>query len=110
MQGILKTFSELRRGGALTDLDGALAEVVKAVVATGKTGKVTLTLDIKQLGRGGALTVTDTISTKVPKLPVPDTVFFATDDGELVKEDPKQPKLPLREVEAKKEELRDVAG
>lgn len=108
MQGVLKTFSELRRGGALVDLDEAMAAVVKAVVATGKVGRVTLNLDIRQLGKGGALTVTDTISTKVPKLPVPDTVFFATEEGELVKEDPKQIKMDLRAVEEKKEELRDV--
>ena len=95
----METLRELRGGRTLEDLAENVAEIVKAVRATGKSGELTLKLKFKPPKAGGAsyLMVEDSIAAKVPKLDHGDTVFFHTNDGALTRQDPSQMELlPVR--------------
>lgn len=95
-------------GGAFLDrCSDDLASLVKAVETTGKTGKLTLTLDLKTVGNG-AVQITPKCSAKVPE-PKPDTtLLWATVEGNLVVDNPNQQKLDLRQVETRPAELRSA--
>lgn len=96
----------------LLDLAGdKFAELVKAVTATGKAGSLTLKIDVKP-STAGALAVKGDCNTKLPKGMPAESLLWATPDGNLLAEDPKQIKLPLKAVEtpAAPTELKQVAG
>lgn len=94
------TLRDCRQGTTLEELDSAVAEVVAAVKATGKAGKVMLSLTIRPPKKGGGryLHVEDDVTTKVPKQDRTDTLFFTTADGSLTRQDPDQRALDLRPV------------
>ena len=73
----METLRELRGGRTLEDLAENVAEIVKAVRATGKSGELTLKLKFKPPKAGGAsyLMVEDSIAAKVPKLDHGDRVL-----------------------------------
>lgn len=97
----LDTLRDLRGGNVHDELSDALQEVVAAVSAEGKAGKLTLTISVKPAGAGqGALLVVDDIKIAVPKPTNGGTIFYATPDNNLQREDPKQSRLPLRDVGA----------
>lgn len=90
----LATVQRHRGGKALDEASAKLAEVVAAVVETGKAGTVTITLKIAPASRGnGAVTVTDEVTAKIPQSPRPDSFWFASEDGALSKDDPRQKEL-----------------
>lgn len=95
-----QTLAYLSRGSLDGECAEALAEVVKRVRETGKAGTFTLTLKVSKLNARDedAVKITPTVSTKLPKLAPYETVMFSTYDGDLLREDPRQQKLPLREV------------
>lgn len=96
-------------GGAFIDAcSDQLAELVKAVEETKKTGKLTITLDLKAVGNG-AVQITPKVNTAVPE-PKPDTtLLWATVEGNLVVDNPHQQKLDLRQVDTgKPTELRSA--
>lgn len=91
--------AEVRGGSAHARVSALLAEVSQAVSATGKKGKLTLVLDIAPMKNAAEGTVMVTVSS-VAKIPEPDdatptSVFYADDGGNLRRDDPKQPQLPL---------------
>jgi hypothetical protein len=96
----LETLRELRAGRTMDDLAENLAAIVTAVRATGKSGRLQLTLVVKPPKAGGAsyLMVEDSILTKIPKLDHGDTVFFHTKDGGLSRQDPGQQELSFKAV------------
>ncbi len=92
----------LHRGGqALSDLSEQLAKVCEAVARTGKAGTLTLKLDVTPAGRGGlsCLVLEDDIRAKVPAEDLGGSIFFADDQGNLHREDPRQREFELRPVE-----------
>jgi hypothetical protein len=99
-----KTFAsfllEQRNGALHTELSEALADVVKAVQDHGKGGTVALSISIKPGAKGtSTLIVVDDVKTKVPQGERPAAMFFADEDGNLSRDDPRQTKLPLRQVD-----------
>lgn len=86
-------------GGVFIDTASEkLKELVAAVDASGKPGKINLAITIKKTTRGGAMHVSGTVSvTKPPEEPL-ECMLFATPEGNLVADDPKQTKLDLRSV------------
>ena len=87
----------------LTDLDDGkvharatalLAELVTAVMETGKKGTLHLKLNVAKQGQM-ALVKAD-LSARKPEPAVEVSAFFTTEDGELRRDDPRQ--LKLREV------------
>lgn len=86
----------LRRGTLLDDAAEALQEVTQAVQETGKPGTVTIQFQVRPASKHDAtmLVIRDKVSAKTPEPDRAETVFFATDDGQLSRRDPRQPELP----------------
>jgi hypothetical protein len=95
-----QTLAFLSRGSLDGELAEALAEVVKRVRETGKAGELTLKLKVSMLNQRDedAVKVTPAVSTKLPKLASFETVMFSTYDGDLLRNDPRQQSLDLKEV------------
>lgn len=94
---------EQSHGRTHDELTEALAEVAAAVRETGKKGTLTLVITIAPFDKGQshALVVTDAVKKALPQHDRRKTVFFASDVGNLTKEDPMQPAFEgLREVPA----------
>lgn len=113
----------------LRDLDGGqtyealglgMVDAVQAVVATGKSATITLTLNIAANGPG-SVTIADTVKTKLPEAPKAKTMFFATESGNIDRNDPRREGITLRtvddprtnteaprEIEARSSNLREV--
>lgn len=87
-----------------------LAELVKAVRDTGKKGSLTLTINVSMLNRRdeNAMKITPNIKSKLPVLERADTIMYSTYDGALLRNDPDQPSLDLREVQTQQTEVRDA--
>lgn len=89
------------KGGAIiTDVSAALKQVTAAVQQTGKSGKVTLTMSLRPAGAAsvGTLVFEAKVKATAPETPSPASIFYADGDFNLVREDPSQTKLDLREV------------
>lgn len=92
----LSALQRHRAGGLLEDASGKLNEVVAAVALTGKAGSLTIKLNVKPASRGhAAVVVQDTVTSKVPRLEPEASFWFATAEGHLQTEDPRQKQLPL---------------
>jgi len=91
-------FGQIAHGDLAGQASETLAEMVKAVHETNKKGKITLTLEIKPRGRdAGQVELSGEVK---PSFPIPDiapSMFFATEDGELKRENPRQRQLPFGE-------------
>lgn len=93
---------EQRGGESQEELAEALNALVAAVERTGKKGKLVYTVEIEPVPKagGGQVTVTDAIDVKLPKPRRSASLFFSTPENNLVRHDPRQQKLPLREIAA----------
>ncbi|GGJ81750.1 hypothetical protein GCM10011583_11500 [Streptomyces camponoticapitis] len=107
-------FLQEQSGGQLHDeLSEKLHGLIEAIKETGKGGSISLKIDIKPIAGtdGRTLTVTDSVAAKLPKTERPKSIFFATDDGNLSRSDPRQPVITgLRELDtpATKTQLRSA--
>jgi hypothetical protein len=97
---ILETLAQLRRGALLPDFSDRMADLVKAVQMSGRGGSITLKLTVKPAGKGTVRNVVleDEITVKAPAPDKEATIFFPTDDGSLVRNDPNQRELALSPV------------
>jgi len=84
----------VRKGGCLTELSKELQTAVNAVRAFNKKASLTLKLNIEPFG-DGTFAITDDITTKLPVPNKGHTLFYATDDGRLVRENPEQTEMKL---------------
>lgn len=104
MRPFTDVLRDIRKGRAVEALSDQLAEVVRAVMATEKAGALTITLSIKPQGKGdNAVIVSLKTSSKVPQADLPDALFFADIEGDLLREDPTQGRL-FGETEAPQRE------
>lgn len=89
------TLADIRNGDVIAELTEQLRDLVARVRETGRPGALTLTLKVKNVskGLGGALTVEDDIKVKLPVAEKGTTVLYATEDGQLQRNDPRQPSL-----------------
>ena len=83
------TLVALRFGELHDDLTEALNELVKKVDVTQKSGKIVLTLAIKA-GKGGQIEIADDLKLTLPKLEKATSILFATPEGNLQRQDPRQ--------------------
>ena len=94
MRPFTDVLRDIRKGRAVDTLTEELAEVVRAVLDTNKPGELTLKLKISPQGKGdNALIVSATSSQKIPRAKLPDGLFFADLDGDLLRDDPTQNRL-----------------
>ena len=96
-----ETILQMNNGATLGELSEALNKVVANVRATGKAGSITLTLKVAPASKGSTdvLVVESQVKTKLPEPDRGVTIFFATADNTLVRNDPRQQQLPLRVVD-----------
>lgn len=95
------------RGGRLhAELTAVLADVTDAVKAHNKAGSVTVKIDLKP--QGNMVVVSDRVTAKLPEGDPDIALYFVDDDGNLVRDDPNQPKLPLREVPRTDDQLKEA--
>ncbi len=103
---------ENEQGDLLPIMDAAgakFSELVTAVTANNKAGTLTLKIAVKP-STAGALAVKAEVSITKPKGLPPESLLWATPEGNLMAEDPRQTKLELRDVTpAPSRELKTIA-
>jgi len=88
------TLAQLAKGKTNTQLSEQLREVVAAVAKTKKNGKLQITINVKpQKSVEGAVIVSAVSKANAPAFEQPASIFYATDDGNLVRDDPHQQSL-----------------
>jgi hypothetical protein len=89
---------EHRNGVTHDELSDALQELVSAVSEEGKGGTLTLTISVKPLGKHDGVEVGADIKVKAPKPKIGVSVFFVSPENNLVRQDPRQATMELREI------------
>jgi len=94
VRAFVDTLKDIRDGELLNELPRKLQEVIEGVQATGKRGKLTIVLELSP-AKAGMFVLTDDVKQVIPE-PERDTttVFFITEESDLSRRDPRQPKLP----------------
>jgi hypothetical protein len=111
MRLITDVLRDIRKGRVVDAASEELAELVKAVQETGKPGALNLKLTITPQGKGdNAVIVGADISVKLPRAPLPDALFFADIDGDLLRDDPTQSRMFGDAVDPKTGEILDRKG
>jgi len=103
------TLGEIEGGRLLREATAQVRELVLAVMETRKSGSMTLKFKFTATGKG-AVEIDAKLDAKVPEHDRTTTTFFTTPEGTLLRDDPAQPRLPLRRVDADRahEPLRSV--
>jgi len=95
-----RTLNSIRYGQLALELSQALEDCVKAASTTGKMATLTLNLKIKPQAKGAQIFINDELKTKIPEFEREATIFFPEENGNLLREDPRQTSLPgLKAVE-----------
>lgn len=94
---ITDTMRHIRGGEFLEEATNALGELVRAVDATGKAGKVTLEISVKKISRD-ANGVSGKVILRKPAEAAEETLMFTTPEGNLLTEHPQQQKMPFAQV------------
>lgn len=97
IQPFAAVLQQIAKGTAHAELSELLNQLTTAVAEHRKAGTLTLTLRIEPTKGTDTLTVSATSVLKAPRA-TEASIFFATDDGNLTRDDPNQLQLPLREV------------
>lgn len=96
LRPITDVLRRLKSGTLIDEASAKLAELVKKVEETGKSGEITIKIKVS-MAPAGAMALAGEVATKLPKESRIETLMFPTPDGNLEIEDPKQPKLPFIE-------------
>lgn len=103
----IQTVSNLCAGDIAREASEEMENLVRAVMATGKKGKLIFTMEIKPTGIKKCV-VSASVKTSVPKEDFPVQSMFATERGQLLRENPDQRLLEFREVEPEKRAAKEV--
>ena len=103
---LIETLKLLQGGAFIEECADLLAETVKAVDETGKSGKLVITIDFKKTS--GALAVSAKATNKVPEAAADADLLYATVEGNLTQSNPNQRSLDLRGVEAPPRVVREI--
>ncbi len=89
------TIIALNKGATVAELNDKLAEVVAAVRATARPGKLAFTLKIKPGSKGNVdiVFLEPEIKTYLPTMERESTLFYTTDDNRLTRRDERQREL-----------------
>jgi hypothetical protein len=94
-RSFVDTLRDVRGGEVLEDLSERLGELVHAVQTANASGELILRIKVAPMkGSSEAVVVTDKIDAKLPKIVSAGTVMFTTPDGNLQRNNYKQPELP----------------
>ena len=105
---------ELEDGALLTDLTAAVKEITEELEAVsqrkgGQAVKGLLTLKLAITAKDGVIEIIPDVATKTPTMSRRRSIFWRGKDGLLVRSDPNQPDLPLRDVNAQAGAMRTVS-
>ena len=89
------TLDEINEGASKFELSQALEKLTKGVRETGKGGKLVYTIKIDPVaGTKNQVSVADDIDLKLPKNARFKSLFFASQDNRLCRDDPDQMQMP----------------
>lgn len=98
MSDILVTLADISKGRLVTEASDLLAQVTEAVAATGKNGKITLTVAVSPLkGADGTVQVKGNVTASVPKTDFA-SIFYVAEGGELTRDNPSMDPLFERAI------------
>jgi hypothetical protein len=86
--------TDIRAGSLCHELSDKLNKLVQTVLHTGKKGEITMKLKITPDGIG-RVKVSDESNVKLPVADMGTTVLFATEQGQLLANDPRQMEMPF---------------
>ncbi len=89
-QNFIDVLKELRGGQAIDDLGAELKALTAAIRESGRAGKLTLTITAKPASK---ILFEAAITVKRPVKETESTIFYATDENTLQRNDPRQPEL-----------------
>ena len=101
--------AHLAKGSLDAELTETLTELVKAINERQKGGSITLTLKLKPKVANGEVAyvqIDPDVSCTMPKIDRLSSHLFPTYDGDLLRNDPDQRQLDLRQVDTEKPEPR----
>ena len=106
--------AELEDGALLTDLTAAVKEITEELESVslrkgGQAVKGLLTLKLAITAKDGVIEIIPDVATKTPAMSRRRSIFWRGKDGLLVRSDPNQPDLPLRDVNAQAGAMRTVS-
>jgi hypothetical protein len=94
MRLITDILREIRKGRVVDAASEELAAVVKDVLYTNKPGELTIKLKIRSQGKDdNAVIVSAVLSSKRPQEDLPEGIFFADLEGDLLRDDPTQTRM-----------------
>lgn len=94
MRPFTDVLRDIRKGRVVEAASEQLAEVVRGVLDTNKGGEFTLKMTVKPQGKGdNAVILSVKMAAKVPQADLPDALFFADLDGDLLRDDPTQSRM-----------------
>ena len=93
----------IRDGDLAREIDEAIREATEAARATNKSATVNVKVKIRPKSHNQII-VRDDLKIVLPEPEKEDTTLFVTDNNELSRRDPRQPKLPTMGV------VRNIAG
>lgn len=101
---------ELAKGQVHSDASEALRELTTAVAEHGKKGTITVVIEVAPLpkGDGNTLIVSASVTSKPPRGETRPSVFYLDDDGNLVRDDPRQLKLDIRDAAEDQPQFREA--
>lgn len=92
--------AELNGGTVADQLGTDMQDLVNAVREHSRKGTITLKIEVApRKGNINALNVAARVETKLPAPEPIEAVFFADTSGNLLRDDPRQMALPLRQVD-----------
>ena len=86
--------NQIRYGALSDELTEKMNALTVACSETNKAGEITLKIKMKP-GKAGQMEISDIVSVKMPEYARETTLMFATPDGGLQREDPRQKTLDL---------------
>lgn len=89
---------EVENGELLIQLTEAVYKIVGAVMETRKPGRLKLNMAFSPTGKG-TVAIDAKFEAVEPEHDRPTTTFFVGNDLTLMRQDPNQPRLPLRRVD-----------
>lgn len=93
------------------ELAARIRQVAEACKAVGKSGSITVKIEVKPEGVGEKrLLLPVTFASSLPKSRTRDTVMYLTDGGEMQRNNPDQPPLSGFEVVSSQRDIRDVGA
>jgi len=98
MNGIIGLLQQHRNGATQDEIADALRDLVAAISDENKAGKLTITIAIRPMGKGDGLDVAVDCKASPPKQTPGSAIFFASPDNNLVRNDPRQANLELRDI------------